>query len=127
MNISKDLSDLSSNSNFLSHSFSLGCPTCYLNEGWWQFTCKNCQVCDQWKPVTSWTYPIQERKMKQTSRPIKNIISLMSVCNLVAVNLKVLNTQKRPSKDGPHKKDFLFSLPRKSLFNGKGALPLVQL
>ena len=36
----------------------------------------------------------------------------MSVCNLVAVKFeKVLNTQKRPWKDGPHKKDekkFLF-------------------
>ena len=31
----------------------------------------------------------------------------MSVCNHVAVKLKVLNTQKRPSKDGPHLKKII--------------------
>ena len=29
----------------------------------------------------------------------------MSVCNFVAVIEEALNTQKRPSKDGPHKTD----------------------
>ena len=45
---------------------------------------------------------MEEKKMKQTSRAIKSILSVMSVSNIVAVKLKVLNTQKRPSKSGPN-------------------------
>ena len=65
----------------------------------------------QARRMVSLTYPMEERK-KADLKGYNSISLIMSVCNFVAVKRaeKVLNTQKRPSKDDPHKKNNFFFL-----------------